>query len=144
MYNNPHQRTNVLFIIRVKMKNSEIAEMVGNTMHKVEQLSEMYGSLHNDNSKPVIENGFVDVASQSLSAGITVIKNKLSRYDGTVKSLIISVSSRPSDDFKNKVMAMAGELKSINSNLKTLSAINLPMHMTDQEACYVGIGYYGN
>lgn len=126
------------------MKNSEIAEMVGNTMHKVEQLSEMYGALRSDDSKPVIENGFVDVASQSLSAGVTIIKNKLSRYEGSVKSMIISVSSRPNDVFKNKVMAMAGRLKAINSNLNTLNEINIPVHMTDQEACYVGIGYYGN
>lgn len=124
-------------------ENCKTAQMIGSTMHKVEQISELYNSLHDDDGKPVIETGFVDVASQSLSAGISLIKNKLSRYETSIRSLIINNANRTDENFKNKVFKMAGLLKQVNENLETLKASNIPIHMTDQESCYVGFGYYG-
>jgi hypothetical protein len=124
-------------------ENCKIAHMIGSTMHKVEQISEIYNSLHNEDGKPVIETGFVDVASQSLPAGVSLIKNKLSRYEMSIRSLLINNANRTDESFKNKVFKMAGLLKVVNENLASLSALNIPIHMTDQESCYVGIGYYG-
>ena len=136
MNTNENQKTNVNLT-----DNCKLAKLVGETMRKTEQLSAMYSDIHH--TKHSFDNGFLEIASQSLSGGITMIRNKLSRYETAIQSMVIATRTSTDQKFKKLVLDMETVVKIINNNLQELSDQKLPVYMTDQEACYVGLGYYG-
>jgi len=120
--------------------NEDLAKMVGATMRDVDSLAAKYHKMQNNN--PSLDNGFIALASQSLSAGVTMIKNKLSRYAGSVQSMKIAFRNSTDENYKRQVQEMLNLVHSIQDNLKKLDSTELPIYMTDKESCQVGIGYY--